>query len=157
VGNEFLQVIAGTVLAAPAAALRLRSVDGEYATVHARNNKFVENDLGVEVLGAPAAQITAPLLLDAGRPGDDGNNRFVCNSRSAEAPLPGGDVALALPPGAGGQLLAHGNMWDHAPPTVRRSRANGLDVWLAAGARLQPDVGGARATGEPCNAGIPGP
>src|SRR5207237_951946 len=139
--NEFLQVSAPSALASPAAAVRLRSVDGEYATVHARANTLMENDIGIEVLGTPAARASAPLALDLGRRGDDGTNRFICNSRSADASIPGGDVVVALPPTTIAKVWAHGDVWDHAPPTVRRTRANGLDVWLGADERVVIDAG----------------
>jgi hypothetical protein len=88
------------------------------AVWRARRNLFAGNDNGVLANGAKLRGPGAPpraLLIDFGTDGDEGNNEFQCNSRSAQHP--GFDVLLDVP-GAAARASFVGNAWDHYPPMV---------------------------------------
>jgi hypothetical protein len=80
------------------------------ASVKARRNQFVGNDLGVYIFNAtPIAYSAAAPIIDFGWQ-EDGGNTFRCNSSAA-----GGTMDVAVYTGSG-TIPFQGNFWDHAPP-----------------------------------------
>jgi hypothetical protein len=144
-GNRFTNVTGMGEFLGRAAALKIY-VDGiEGPSLVVRDNKFVENDLGVEIWGL--APFPTSARIDLGRPGDLGNNTFFCNAAPEVSQVPGGDVAIRLPAAPGARLDLAGNIWDHAEPTRATAATNGLDVLEIAGSPLTLDASQPRTHG----------
>jgi hypothetical protein len=92
-----------------------------------RENKFVENDVGIEIVGL-RDKIAGTLAVDAGRADDPGGNQFLCNAAPKTSSTVGGDIAIRATIQAGGRVQLAGNMWDHAPPATATHATNGLDL-----------------------------
>jgi hypothetical protein len=110
------------------------------AVIHARNNTFFGNDIGVRIGGIrPGFQDEGALRDDFGTATDPGLNTFRCNGSTPsqqQAQIgPGGDVFIfsaSVPPYPIIPFI--GNTWDHAPASVFENHhvdgPNGMDVCL---------------------------
>ncbi|MEO8548440.1 MAG: DUF1565 domain-containing protein, partial [Kofleriaceae bacterium] len=128
-GNSFFNVGGVGELLGRSAALSILAYEGTVPTLVARDNRFYNNDLAVEIAGV--APLPATARFDLGRPGDPGNNVFRCNAAPTGAGVPGFDVAVRLD-AKGARLDLVGNRWDHAPPTrTRAPGGNGADLLVA--------------------------
>jgi len=118
----------------------------------ARNNKFIGNDIGVQL--AVSDNSISP--SDFGTPADPGNNVFRCNSSP-----PVGEGADVLVISNGSSILPFaGNAWDHNPPTVVTSDpyADGSDMVLNGSPSPQVDTSSASVATADCPINrVPGP
>jgi hypothetical protein len=147
--NNRIQSTGGVgALIGRAAGLQLQLEADEPAQVVVRGNRFIENDIGVELIGGGPAPAGA--RLDLGRPDDPGDNLFLCNSSPDAAPSPGGDVVVRVAAQPGARLDLAGNRWDHDPPATAAEARNGLEIWVAAGSSLAIDASAARPHGGGC-------
>jgi tRNA A-37 threonylcarbamoyl transferase component Bud32 len=149
----------GMAVRAPAVVLDQRGQPppGFPEILRARGNRFHDNGTGVEVRGE--GQIPLGTRIDFGTPEDPGGNHFICNSARAGGAAAGFDVLVALKGAPLSRLSFAGNVWDHAPPTVRLLGAaeNGTDVVVAGPA---PAIDLSAATGGTtihCPTGVHGP
>jgi hypothetical protein len=128
-GNSFFNVGGVGELLGRSAALSILAEEGTVPTLIARDNRFYNNDIAVEIAGVPPLPATA--RFDLGRPGDPGNNVFRCNAAPTGATIPGFDVAVRFD-GGGAHLDLAGNRWDHVPPTRTRAPGrNGTEILIA--------------------------
>ncbi len=98
------------------------------ASVHARFNHFVGNEVGVRI--GPLAP-TAASVLDFGTDAEGGGNDFRCNSSAVNRAVAGADVWLRA--ATKDSIYSFiGNDWDRDPPSmfVGPKPANGTDLVL---------------------------
>src|SRR5262249_52143702 len=96
--------------------------------VRARGNRFIANDIGIYTNSQPFLTVVTR-MLDFGNAGEDGQNRFHCNSTPKGWPSPGYDVWFDASASSDATLGFIGNFWDHDAPTLGGSGVgNGTDV-----------------------------
>jgi hypothetical protein len=119
------------------AGLRFVANGQPYPTIlKARNNRFINNEIGIHFSGAAGSLPTS----DFGSAADPGGNELACNS-SLHGGVSGGDVIVDTTGSA--TFPFRGNAWDHATPTT--TAADGVDLLTTAGG-FTLDVTGSSAT-----------
>ena len=151
VGNSFVAITGG-----PAALVANRGVavtldSGTEEDVYpeiklARDNTFLDNDVGIELRGHQPVLGT----IDFGRPDDPGHNTIRCNSTVDGSAVPGHDLVVRAPLARSAHISFAGNTWDHAPPSAG-GKVNGADIDVAPGDRAAVNTSGAVVGREACS------
>jgi len=129
------------------AGLIIGAASTEAPRVRARNNQFWRNVIAVNVAGN--GELPRDSVVDFGRTGDPGGNKFNCNAARSDPVA--ATIAVQMPVARPLSLDFVGNRWDHVPPRIRRrfQASSRAEVVLAAGLAVV-DVGGATSTTTAC-------
>ena len=132
-----------------AAAIALYLEEGELPRVRARRNRLTSNDIAVTIRGN--GPIPRDAELDFGRPGDPGDNRFLC-SGFRRGRRTGGHVVVEIPAEPGAILHLAGNQWGTLPLLIHRGPGRHRPVDVALDAQPGPivDLGGAVSMNRSC-------
>jgi hypothetical protein len=150
-GNRFSGI--GSTGPTPAAALVLYTGFGKTPRVaRARDNVFVDNDIGVLLAGSdPQRPEPGRPWFDFGREGDPGNNTFRCNATQSMSGT-GGDFIVRVDV-VGDAILLSGNEWDRRSPDTQHGPGarNGIDIHVVG--KGQVDASEPRWRSRPCAPG----
>jgi hypothetical protein len=115
--------------------------------VRARDNRFAINVVAVDIMGR--RELPRGSVIDFGRAGDPGGNIFNCNAVTGDPRAT--TIAVQVPVAPQVSLDFAGNLWDHAPPRIRRGFEphRRAEVVLATGPAAL-EVGNAAPTGDVC-------